>query len=302
MKRVLYANDSSYGGISFIADDVPGAETLLAMEVRKDFDAMIHNKTYTREKQKAADMLNECEHLVVFSGYSLKHFVNSVMALSKKRSIKEFKKVSVVLSDSHYVKYYQHWNDFIIENGLDVLIMPDVSHLLDSKINYRYYYQHIPDPKISPIKKPGYIIVHSPGLKAQTNLKGTKEIRAILGRYDLRILHGLTWDECLREKAEAHICIDQIVDREMYKGGLGKSGLEGMMLRCLTITSGNIPDTKKDFPTPPVLLATAKSLRKIVDYYYDHEDERADAAQKQHEWVKKYTSKEFVINNICQGQ
>lgn len=296
MSTVLYANDSSYAGLSFIANYIPDSVTLLAMSARKDFDAMIDNKLYLKGNPELFKKhINSADHIIVFSIYSLAYLNRYVL----KGSIPEkCKKFTVIISDSKYVKDYAVWNKYIKENNIEVLIMPDLIHLLNSGIEYRPYLQHVPleDYKIEKNKE--ITIAHSPGLKYKINLKGTVEITRQLKGMNLDVIYGEDWHKCVERKSKAHFFVDQMVDRVGYKGGMGKSGIEGMMLGCLTITSGVITNTEPHFPIPPVVLCRPKELRKTVQYYIDNKDKYQEKVKEQQDWAKKYLSRDFVLKNI----
>ena len=293
-KITLYANDSSYAGISFISDKID-ANVLLFSSVRKDFDDMITNKVYYKDKSKFIQILNNTEHLIIFGVISLKRLFN----LFGIDYIKRFNKCSLIISDTTYVKEYTKWNDYIIKYKIDILIMPDLIKYLNKKIKYRPYFQHI-DIKNYKLndKNTVFTISHSPGLKFKTDLKGTSLIKKILHKYNLDIIYGNSWEECIKRKSKSHIFIDQIVEEKNYKGGLGKSGLESMLLGCLTITSGKPLITEPFFENPPIILATSKNLKEIVDYYFNNKTEYIEMVNKQQSWAMKYLNSDFVINNI----
>lgn len=303
MKTVLYANDSSYAGISFIANHIPDSHTLFYMSVRKDFDAMVKHKTYYMNTSRFMDILFHADNLIIFSIYSATFLLKLI---GEKKLLSSFKKITIIISDSKYVARHEFWNKFLLNNPqIKVLIMPDLLYLINKDIKYKAYYQHIPLLGSLPPKTKEVTIAHSPGLKFKSNLKGTKTIQRELKGLVLDIISKERWDNCIKRKAKAHFFIDQLqtgnyASGSHYQGGIGKSGLEAMLVGCLTLTSGIIPDTEPTFPKCPVVIVTDKTLRKTIDYYISNPQSYKEKVQEQQDWAKKYLSREFVLSNILE--
>lgn len=307
-KRTLYSNDSSYAGISFIANHL-NANVLLKKSVRKDFDKMIDDVTFLKSSN-AKSILRQTDHLIIFGTISLKRLLPYLK--SNGQSINQFKRVALLITDNEFLRSNSFFNKFLLDNShIDVLIMPDLIDHIDKRISYRPYFQHIPidDSLILP-KTPELTIAHSPGLKYKSGIKGTPFISKELKGYNLDIIHGETWSRCLQRKSMSHIFVDQMrVDNENIRkdgpghaGGLGKSGLEAMLAGSLTITSGKALITDPFFENPPAVFIRPEDLRGTVDFFAKNRDRMKEAALRQKAWAQKYLSAEFVRNNILGGE
>lgn len=303
----LYSNDSSYGGISFIANHL-NANVILKKSVRKDFDNMIDDVVFLG-KSKSTRILKNTSHLIVFGCISLKYLLGFLGSNNFK--LKQFKKITLLITDNEFLRSNNFFNKFLLDNSyIDVLIMPDLIDHIDKRILYRPYFQHIPvdDNLIAP-KTPELTISHSPGLKYKSGIKGTPFISRELKGYSLDIIHGETWSRCFQRKSISHIFIDQMrVDNERiqkdgpgHAGGLGKSGLEAMLAGSLTITSGKALVTEPFFENPPAVFIRPKELRSTVDFFANNKAKLRELALRQQNWAKKYLSKQFVKSNILEG-
>jgi hypothetical protein len=300
----LYSNDSSYGGISFVANYL-NANTLLHKSVRKDFDSMIDKIIFLGDKRTKAIFLST-KHLIIFGCKSLKKLLSVLK--SNGLGLSRFKKVTLLITDNEFLRSNNFFNKFLLNNSyIDVLIMPDLIGHLDKKISYRPYFQHIPfDDKLVLLKSTNLTISHSPGLKYKSGIKGTPFISRELKGYDLDIIHGESWSSCFRRKSMSHIFIDQMrVDNKKIRkdgpghaGGLGKSGLEAMLAGSLTITSGKALISEPFFENPPAVFIRPEELRVTVDFFANNESKLKELALKQQNWAKKYLSKQFVKSNI----
>lgn len=295
---ILYSVDSSYSGISFLANDL-GTHTILSESVRVDFDDMIINKSfYNKSKGECINYINDCENIIIFGSRSILH-LPKILSKTNKQNFNNFNKITIIISDTSFIKFNNDINRCIRDNNMDVLIMPDLVEYLDKDIPYRIFLQHIPiiDDLLS-IKNEEITISHSPGFKYKTDLKGSSKIERILYNYNLDVIYDVPWDKCITRKSKSHIFIDQIVDRVDYKGGIGKSGLEAMLLNCLVITSGNNIICEPTFESPPLIITDEKNLKYTIDYYISNPLIMDVYIKKQNDWALKYLSKDFVIKNI----
>jgi hypothetical protein len=140
----------------------------------------------------------------------------------------------------------------------------------------------------------------------RTSEKGTQQIlwtfKQLKLNYD--IIMGRPWKECMIRKAKCHIFVDQISCQpddiwdlpKDWKGGLGKSGLEAMLLRCLTISRGNFQDY--DIPKPPVVECLPETLKDILEVYVKDENKRLNKIKEQYEWAKTYLDPDFCAKRI----
>ncbi len=226
---------------------------------------------------------------------------------------KNFKSVAVIFSDTNFCKYHKWCNDYAEANNIPIYAMPDLHDYL--RIPYIPAYQTITLPKIH-IDKPNdrISICHSPGAKGAFNTKGTNQINYIIKKLqkkypiEYKDLRNYDWEECIKAKSRAHIFIDQLtkgnpfIDQMRfggkipYKGALGKSGIEGMMLKCCTVTTMDEPLTEPYFPPPPVILTNYQEFEYDIDKLIT--DGFRLRADRQKEWVDKYCSPEFVSQHL----
>lgn len=295
-ETVLFSNDSSYGGISFIANHIDSSCTILMDSVRKDFDSMIDNKFYLNKNNKLClDILFKSKRIIVFGTISL----NSINLSNYKD-----KELILVITDSTFLKKNTNINNFLINNkNIKVLIMPDLIPFIDKKIKYKPYFQHIGIDINQPMKKYEELTFsHSPGLKYKSDLKGSRFIEDTLKDQKLIVIRNKTWTECIDIKKKSHIFIDQMIINNKYKyaGGIGKSGLESMLLKNILITSAPPLVTEPFFENPPSININPNKLRETIEGFIEDKDKIKTISNTQFEWVKKYTSLDFVKNNILQ--
>lgn len=295
---VLFSHDSSYGGISFIANEISNSCVILKQSKRKDFDDMIAKKFFINNQPKLCkDLLNKAKKIIIFGVISLRHI-----------DISKYKDVTLIISDSNFLIKNKETNNLLLSQKVKVLIMPDLIPFLNSKINYKPYFQCIKIPFTSISKFPELTFCHSPGLKYKSNLKGSNFIEKTLYNKNLIIIKNKNWNECVDIKSKTHVFIDQMIDNSIntklkrlsnYKGGIGKSGLEAMLLKNLLITSAPSLVTEPYFENPPSINIKPSELKNIINEITCIKDIE-DLVQKQHEWARKYTSPSFVTKNILQ--
>ena len=94
VETVLFSNDSSYGGISFIANHIDNCVVILRDSIRKDFDSMIKNKFFLKRKPKICNnILNKSKRIIVFGTISLE----SINLLKYKN-----KEIIVIITDTTF--------------------------------------------------------------------------------------------------------------------------------------------------------------------------------------------------------
>jgi len=118
--------------------------------------------------------------------------------------------------------------------------------------------------------------------------------------------------KCIALKATSHIFIDQVIYKNpqvpqsrwghkiTYNGGLGKSGIEAMLMGICTITGGVEPDTSEWFPSPPVIWTSYDDFNMDMKRLIEDPDYRIKKAEDQKKWAEKYTSAEFVAKHVTQ--
>jgi len=236
---------------------------------------------------------------------------NALQAISMQ--IKRFNRVAYVACDSWSCKYYKWINEFISQNNITLYAMPDLG---DYYKNFIPAYQRIRIKNVNETKYSITTIAHSPNNHIKAHYKGTNYIVQTIEKLKRNLdiyfvlIQGLPMTECLLMKARSHIFVDQLIygnpeipqDRFggeiRYNGGLGKSGIEAMMLDCCVITGGRQPDTEKYFPPPPVVWSHYDTLYDDLEELINYSVLRNNKARKQRRWVDEYLTPEFVRNHF----
>lgn len=259
------------------------------------------------------------DHLIIIGMRGLESYA--------KLKVKNFKSVSVIFSDTNFCNYYKWCNEYTHKNNIPVYAMPDLNDYCLHP--YIPAYQTITLPEIKIIKPTDRIVIcHSPGAKAVKdkkcskhielawNCKGTEQINAIIKElskdYNIEylLLQDLSWEKCIKAKSTAHIFIDQLTKNNPFinqarfggkihfNGALGKSGIEGMMAKCCTITTMDKHETEPYFPFPPVVLTDYLNFKDDLEILIKDVEYRNSLIEKQYAWAKKYCSPEFVAMNV----
>lgn len=211
------------------------------------------------------------------------------------------RRIKVILTDTFYRYNYAQLNELLRRHT--VYCMPELMQYYDGECRTFYPPFENGAPRI--IKNDKLTIAHSPFSTAKVSMKGTQVIEQTVQELNQQIsvqydrISGVTWQECIQRKAQAHIFIDQIVDCNGYRGGLGKSGIEAMALGCMTLSSGDF--TPKDsVPPPPVVEVTTDTLYNVLVHFVQHLVERSEIINEQQEWMRNYASYKFVGEHLLQ--
>lgn len=212
-------------------------------------------------------------------------------------------KIHIVVTDGRFARNPDYYNKKF--EGFDVLTTACKRHFREP-LPVRTYYQPFDLSLFSLNKNKHLTIAHSPFVKAKFREKGTEKIMDATIGYNLDLITGVSWKECIERKAKAHIFIDQVdhYDRDKFKfksddyiwPALGKSGLEAMHLGCLTITYGKGYDT--DIPAPPVAWITPETFRQVLHYYINNPEETARKGELSRQWALKYATYDFAARNV----
>jgi hypothetical protein len=251
--------------------------------------------------------IEKIDHLIIIGMRGLETY--------SKLNNKNFKSVAVIFSDTRFCIDYKWCNNYVIKNNIPVYAMPDLHNFLQCK--YIPAYQTITCSNVI-IEKPidRVVICHSPGIKCSNNWKGTNQIGEIVNelskeyKIEYKLLTGLSNEQCIKEKSSAHIFVDQLikgnkfVDQKrfggdiLYNGGLGKSGIEGMCLKCCVITSMDEVETEPYFPFPPIVITDYDNFKDDLERIVCNIGYRNLFIEKQKKWVDRYCSPEFVAMNV----
>ena len=150
------------------------------------------------------------------------------------------------------------------------IVSPDSMHLIDDSARF-YPYLHTvtrldlnrPSKTTLPIK-----ICHSP---SSIKTKGTNAIKQIImsqKKYfslNLKIIHGVRYSECLRQREGNHIFVGQLNKKV---GGFGYSSVEAMAQGMVSMaTRNNAPDKiweDAGLEPPPVIDFSKSSLKELL--------------------------------------
>ena len=215
---------------------------------------------------------------------------------------------TVILSDSHYLQDTEQIDSIIEKENIEVFCMADLWEFC--KFEKRMYIHPFLDFNIEIKKSYKFSICHSPYAKVTTNQKGSKQIEIasemLKNAYplDYICITDKTWAETLRIKSDSHFFVDQLskgnhYSNSGYKGGLGKSGLEAMLLKCLTFCGGE--KVKSDLePAPFIVVEDGLDLFEQMLYYKENEDQAQSIIEAQYKWAKENTNAEFVAQRILE--
>ena len=238
----LYSGLTQFYDTSFCCTDI----TDFYSYGKNEWDKIIINNNLEIKKK-----IKECDLLIIAATSPLKWIQNQFNSLD----ILKDKNVKIVIGDSPYCINHKKLNKIFEKYNIEVFIMPDITDWCS--IKYKPYYpptQIIKNP--TTYKSSPFIITHIPGQKLKTNRKGSNEIKNMLDKLSSKyndvqvIIQGTTkWKELIRIKQNTTLYIDQLVKGNKmsnpsrfgsieYEGGLGKNGIESMMLGIPTLTSG----------------------------------------------------------------
>lgn len=238
----------------------------------------------------------------------------TLLYMAARIDFSRFKKVAVIFSDTNCARLEKQWKKVVRANDIYTYAMPDLMQYCYKNTVPIFQTFYIPDIETS--KPDDHIVIcHSPGQKAE--YKGTdhiiKTVEKLSGyNIELKIIKDATWEECLQAKASSHIMVDQVVlgnknfdqgrfnNRKKYLGAVAKSGLEGMMLGCCTISGCPDYDTSEYFPGPPVVYTDYSSFYKDLKTLIEDKEKRERTAEEQLLWAKTYLSAEFIRSHAMQ--
>ena len=195
------------------------------------------------------------------------------------------RKVTVIMTDSTYMNNPKKFNKIVSDNKWTMFAMPDLAKYSGTK---NIYYQPFIIPDVD--KRKTELICHSPFCVQKEAQKGTSIIAGVCAKngLPLTIIKGKLWDETIRIKASHLICVDQLIR------GIGKSGLEAMLLDCLVIT-GEKPNVKD---LAPVVWTDVKNFNDdLLKMIFDKELLKK-TVEKQRIWAKKNLNPEYVAGKI----
>lgn len=243
-----------------------------------------------------------CDILIII-GY------NALKAIESQ--LYKYKKVVYIVSDSNSCRFYKTWNHIVEKNNIKVFVMPDKIDYCTNSFIPIYQALNI-SGGLNKFNK--FTITHSPRIKEKIYYKGTNQIQSIILElqnkydFDFKIITGMSYKEAQEIKSKSHLFIDQLIFENkfinqsrwggniIYKGGLGKSGLEAMCMGVCTITSGEFFNTMPYFEPPPVLWTSYDSFYNDVKNIILNEELRNEYSIKQKTWCEKHILSDFMPN------
>lgn len=138
-------------------------------------------------------------------------------------------------------------------------------------------------------------VMHSPGTIHKRKQKGTDVIERVVARlagkytFQYRCLIRLPHDECLRQKAAAHIFIDKLPTP--HGAVLGKSGLEAMASESAVVcTQSGLDFCKFYFEPPPLFTARDEhTLEETLERLFRmNSRDLLRAGAKSRTWIERY--------------
>jgi len=239
------------------------------------------------------------------------HYIFAGSGILKRIDVSSLKgRKTVILSDSHYLQDTREIDAIIEKNNIEVFCMADLWKFC--KFEKRMYVHPFLNIINSVRKNETFTVCHSPYRKIETNQKGSSQIASAVNKLrnetDSKLkylcIKDKTWDETMLMKASSHFFVDQIslgnhYSSLGYEGGLGKSGLEGMLLKCLTFCSGT--PFESDIPAAPyVSICDGDELFLKMYHYFTNKKERDELIKKQYDWAVKHTNPIEVAKRIIQ--
>lgn len=235
----------------------------------------------------------------------------ALQKISKRIENKDFRKIVFIACDTLYCRNYEWCNKFINDNNIQMYLMPDVEPFCSIDYKLIYQYMKIDASLILPKQTNRLLITHSPRGEKKQKVKGTPEIIKIIEElqkkhdFEFKLITGQKMDDGIKEKSRAHIHIDQLIygnpevnqshwgRKFIYNGGLGKSGIEGMLLNCAVITGGLKPKTQPYFDPPPITWTSYNTFYEDLENLIVNESKRNQQIDEQNNWLTLYYNKEF---------
>jgi hypothetical protein len=236
--------------------------------------------------------------------------ITALRKISKRIESGDFKNINLILCDTNSCLEYKWWNEFVSKYDIELFIMPDIKDFCFTKYKQLYQYIEI-DKKLIENKNEKLLITHSPRGKIKYKKKGTdliiKTINKLNKKYDFdfKLITNMSMVDSIKEKSKSHIFIDQLIYKNdeidqnkfggkiEYKGGLGKSGIEGMLLNCAVITGGIEPTSNENFKSPPIIWTDAKKIYDDLEKLIIDEYHRNNVTRNQNFWLDNYMNENY---------
>ena len=172
-------------------------------------------------------------------------------------------RVFVFWTGTPYEKNYQWCNQWSKDNNVTVFAMCDKLRFSKEAIPLMQpydleYFNKLSDQGTKQKTSSKIILCHSPGHKGSGNEKGSITIQNVVSKFNGVVLKQignrskfLTHADCLIEKSKCDIFIDKLGPE--CAGGIGKSGIESIMLGKPTICSMHKSIRRKPYNRLPII-------------------------------------------------
>ena len=269
----VISHDATYGNGAALAEGFKKLVNTVTVFRNKDIKGM-----YSQTDCIIGTITPLCDHYIIIGAISLRNFPPRLWD----------KGVTIILTDSTYLKDPKTYNNIIAKYKWNVFAMPDLAPLNGTK---NMYYQPFIMPDVS-LKKTE-LICHSPFHVSKLPHKGTYFIKAVCTKNDLplTIIMNKTWEEAIKIKRRYWICIDRLAD---YTCGVGKTGLEAMLLDCAVI-SGTKPEGEN---LPPIVWTSKETFEKDLLKLVHDKEYRIKVIKRQRKWADKNLDPKVVAQKI----
>jgi len=258
MKICVLSRDATYGNVAVLAEGLKHFANIITVFGRTDLKDL-----YLQTDCKIGIPIPKADHYIIVGAISLEMFPTKFYREG----------VTIILTDSTYRKNPKKYNKIISEYGWNVFAMPDLAALAGTN---NIYYQPFIIPEVNKTKTK--LVCHSPFHISKEKEKGTKYIERICFMNDMpiTIIRNTTWRKTIEIKAKHKIMIDQIYS------GLGKSGLEAMLLNCVVL-SGIKP---KGNNLPPIIWTNKQNLEADLLDIWINPVKVKRVIEEQREWAE----------------
>jgi len=206
--------------------------------------------------------------------------------------------VKVIVPDGPIMRHRDKFNAIL--KDYDVFATNCKYQFFDYPV--KEYYQPFDMSWLKIEKNERLTVAHGYFSERKKRQKGTDFIEGVLRNIDADtdLYTKLSWYSAVIRKSKAHIYIDQIDHFDGWKfgwqGGIGKSGLEAMLLDCVVMCRGEFHG--REIPTPPIAWCNKVNISDILDMYINDEKARRLRVEEQREWANKYLTKDFCARHV----
>ena len=277
MKVCIISKDATYGNCAILAKGLSEfAKTVLVLGYKDKKNMYLQYKSRIGYRK-----IPKADRYIIVGAITLDEL--------KDRDIKVRRDV-VIFTDTRYLRNPMRYN--LMARHSRVFAMPDLIKYREG-LPTEVYYQPF-DIDIPIIKNQEVTVCHSPYHVSKLNAKGSLFISDIVNMFPVRYSYIMerSWMDTIEEKSKAHIFIDQMGDNP----GIGKSGLEAMLLDCLVISSGDLDFG--DIPKPPVVLIKREELYDTLKHFIYNAGARNELILEQKAWAKKYLNKRLWAKRL----